>query len=437
MFVKVIFTEDLMKKVLIISALDIWSIEYKKGGESLWQTLKGYAEKNWEVHFITSYKKKDFDKKIHSKYSNVFIHRLGLEELQSPVAIVPFAKMKLIRFLLRVLFWLIFQLRAFLKVKNIVRQKEKFLIIYGYGAYGVPIAKFLSMLWKVPVVSRFQGTLLKTFWMGKKFWKIRAWEHVIASKISTDLVIMTNDGTQGDKVLKYFGVDSEKVKFWMNGVNREDFKKTFNKENIKQELDISSRYILMTVSRLVHWKQVNRSIEALPRIIKVIPDLKLIIIGDGPEKENLERFSRELKVNHCIKFVGAVSREKIPKYLAASDVFLSFYNWTNIGNPVIEAMTMGKCIITLNNGDTGKIIRNDYNGILLEENKKLINNITESVIYLLRNLKLREKLGKNAREFAKKIFWTWEERINAEIKEIENLLKKRIKKNIFKEVRRY
>lgn len=404
------------KSILIISALDIWTIGPHEGSQARWYTLKSYAEHGWSVHFITSHRERDFDEEIQKKYRNIYIRRLNLSGLQKAAAKIP-----KIGFFLRILFWAIFQTSAFFAALEIAK-KEKIDVIYGYEIYGVPVAKLLSILWKIPVVSRFQGTSIKLFWMKKIFWKIRAWEHVTAFKIPADLVIMTNDGTQGDKVLRYFNVNSGKIRFWMNGVNWEEFNKDFNKEKIKQELNISSEYILTSISRLASWKRIDRSIKALSKIIKKIPDITFLIIGDGPERKNLERLSRDFGVNHYIHFVGAIPHREIPKYLAVADIFLSFYDWSNMGNPLIEAMMAEKCIVTLNNGDTGTIIKNNHDGILLEESENLIDNISEKVIYLLKNSGLRGKLAKNAKKFAEKNFWTWEERMNTEIKEVEKLL---------------
>lgn len=406
-----------MKKILIISALDVWSMGEKMGSQALFQTLKGYADNNWKVFFITGNKNKN---SIYDIHKNIRIIRFDCKWLKRILII------KNIGFFAKFIWWLYFQIKSFFIGCRIIRQ-ERINILYGYEIYGIPAAKILSKLWKISVVSRFQGSILKSFWMKKKFWKIRAWQHVLAFKIPTDLVIMTQDGTQGDEVLQYFGVDFRKVKFWLNGVDWKHFQQDFQKEKIKKELKISSKYVLISISRLVNWKRVDRSIRALSRIVKEVPDLTLLIIGDGPERKNLEKLSRGLKVDSYVCFLGAVSHQMIPKYLAIADVFLSFYDWSNLGNPLIEAMMAGKCIVTLNNGNTGTIIKDKINGVLLEESneERLINNISQNVTNLLKSPQLREKLGKNAKDFAKKNFWTWKERMNKEIREVEKLLKKK------------
>ncbi|WP_368731575.1 glycosyltransferase family 4 protein [Calderihabitans maritimus] len=257
--------------------------------------------------------------------------------------------------------------------------------------------------------------------MKKKFWMLRAWDHVLGLKIPTDLVIMTNDGTQGNRVLEQLGVKTDRVRFWINGVDWELFEVMPDKDEARRNLGIDRKWVLLTVSRLIGWKRVERSIRALPEVVKEYSDVILIVVGDGPERAYLEKLTKELGMENHVRFEGAVGRKEIPKYFAAADIFLSLYDWSNVGNPLLEAMMAGKCIVTLNNGDTGKFIENGYNGVLLEYEE--LQKLPEVIKRLLADEGCRKQLGKNARRFAKEYFWTWQERMDAEVKEVSNLIK--------------
>lgn len=282
------------------------------------------------------------------------------------------------------------------------------------------MAKLLSNLWGVPIVARFQGTIVGVDWMKRPLWKLRAWDHVLGLRIPVDLIIMTNDGTQGDLVLKVLGANMERVRFWMNGVDWELFKSLPKKVEATKQLHIKAQRVLLTVSRLVKWKRVDRSIQALPEIVGSFPDTILIIVGDGPERDRLEQLASELGVREHIRFEGALPHKEIPKYLSAADIFLSLYDLSNVGNPLLEAMMGGKCIITINNGHTGRLIRNGENGILLEY--KDLPKLSEVIKDLLENDDFRNRLGEKARNFAEENFWSWEERIEAEITEVSQLI---------------
>jgi len=284
------------------------------------------------------------------------------------------------------------------------------------------VAKLLSKMWGVPVVARFQGTSLGVGWMKRQLWKVRAWNHVLGLRIPVDLVIMTNDGTQGDRVLESLNVNMERVRFWMNGVDWDLFKSLPEKAEARNHLRVNAQRVLLTLSRLVQWKRVDRAIQALPEVVRLFPDTVLIIVGDGPERERLEQLARDLGVHDHVRFEGAVPHKEIPKYLAAADIFLSFYDWSNVGNPLLEAMMAGKCIVTLNNGDTGQFVRNGENGVLLEYED--LPRLPEVIKELLANDELRKRLGANARKFAEENFWSWQERIEAEVTEVSRLIKR-------------
>lgn len=402
------------KCILIISALDFWSMGKGKGSPSLWKTLNGFADLGYRVYFITSNREKNAIDEVHS---NICVIRFNAHYLKK------FMKIKKIGFFVKILWWIYFQIIVFIKAQCL---HNKIDVIYGYEVDAIPVAKILAKLWGLPLVTRFQGTIFGLGWENKRFRFLRAWEHVVALKIKADLVIMTNDGTQGDKVLRQIGVDKDKIRFWLNGVDWDLFRSIPESKQAKELLDLTGKYVLICISRLVKWKHVERSLNALPKIVKRYEKTVLIIIGDGPERERLERLAFELGVQEHVRFEGAVPHVKVPKYLAAADIFLSFYDWSNVGNPLLEAMMAGKCIVTLNNGDTGRFIRNGENGIMLEyeDLPKLADIIKE----LLADEKLRDQLGANARKFAEENFWSWEDRIEAEVAEVSRLVEQREKR---------
>lgn len=398
------------KCILIISALDYWSMGEGKGGPAMYRTLTGYANRGWKVYFITGNRARESSDNLHE---NIRVVRFDAPWLKRLIQI------KKVGFFVKILWWFYFQITTFIKAQKL-RSKEQIDVVYGYEIYGVPVAKLLSMLWRVPVVARFQGTSLRVDWMKRRLWKLRAWEHVVGLRIPVDLVIMTNDGTQGDRALQSLGVKMERIRFWMNGVDWELFTSLPEKAEVRRQLCINAQRVLLTVSRLVSWKHVERAVKAFPAVVQSFPDTVMVIVGDGPERERLERLATDLGVREHVRFEGAVPHREVPKYLAAADIFLSFYDWSNVGNPLLEAMMAGKCILTLNNGDTGRFVQNGINGVLLEYDD--LPNLPQIIKELLADEDRHERLGTNARKFAKEHFWTWEERMDAEIREISALV---------------
>lgn len=269
----------------------------------------------------------------------------------------------------------------------------------------------------MPLVTRFYG-----IWdmMTKKdnfVNRLRYYPKLQAYGIEADMVLMTNDGTRGDEVLKRSGNKSRKIFFWRNGVDIPGAPAV----SLGAELPLNkSDTVLMTLSRLQAGKRVNLAIDALAEVVKSHPEAKLVIVGYGEERKNLEEQVCALGLEKHVIFTGKISHELVYDYLQRADVFISLYSASNLGNPLFEAMRCGKAIITVDTGTTGSVIKNEANGILLPE--KELSCLPEEICRLLSDEDERKRLGEGAKRFADENFWTWDERIAAEIREVTALL---------------
>ena len=394
-----------MKTVVILSALKLWSIEGQKGAPSFFNTVKGYVTGGWRTYLINPNTQAEI-----SEYGlSGLIHLpVPLYDREQPDNMAGK--------------WIYNNRMQRHYNKEFMRRLDDLLptldgeeyIIYAYEVAAVPVAKSYSRKYQKKLVTRFQGTILCKLKFGLKN-RIGYIHHFRALSTPSDLVIMTNDGTFGDRILQRLGNHSP-TKFWRNGVDIDtsmlnDFEVPHTKTDER---------ILLTVSRLANWKRVDRAISALPEVLKVFPKCRLIVVGDGPERENLEELAKKLGVLPHVTFAGSVPHEKIYEYMHMADVFLSLYDLGNVGNPLLEAMICGKPIITLNNGDTASLITNNVNGILLELSE--IDRVGESIIALLGDHKRCESLGQKAKEFAEDNFRSWDARIADELETVEALL---------------
>jgi glycosyltransferase involved in cell wall biosynthesis len=93
-----------------------------------------------------------------------------------------------------------------------------------------------------------------------------------------------------------------------------------------------------------------------------------------------------------------------------------------VGNPLLEAMACAKPIVTLDSGATGDLIRDGETGLLLPSGEP--ESVARAVLRLAKDAPLRRRLGQGAHRFATANFWTWEERLNAELEAVERLVVK-------------
>lgn len=284
-----------------------------------------------------------------------------------------------------------------------------------YANYAVPAAKFLSILNSVPLVIRIYGTFLYSS-LNNLYTRLVRYEEVFLFKISADLYVITNDGTQGNKVADYYGIERSKVRFLMNGVNPA---RKFNDVS-RSEFGIpESSIVLLTTSRLANWKRVDRIVKAVRTA--ACENLFLVIAGDGPEVDALKRIAEN---DLRILFLGAVDSEMVERLYEISDWYMSTHDVSNVGNPLLQSLKRGIPVLTCATGNTMDMVNEDLqNGICLEFHSEddLMQKLTQT-LYKIGTGKIDYERYKRGALLSGKSLKSWEERINYEISEIKGLI---------------
>lgn len=372
----------------------------KKGAGSFYQTLDGYA-RHHQIDFVSHGPQSGLP-------ASVRCHPINLPIIDGLIRI------PIVSYIAYPLWWLAFVIKSRqIATKLIFANRPD--VIYAYEIQAVPVAYRLSRKYKISLVSRFQGTKLQTNKIDNIWYRCKMFDHIIALKTPTDLVIMANDGTQGDRVLQRLD-NTSKMVFWLNGVEKPKKYSPVSIKRSREALGFSDgQKLILMASRLVNWKRVDRIISTLPHIEG---NYKLIIAGDGPERSRLEDMVKQYDKLRNVKFLGAVKQGEIDRLMAAADIFISLYDLSNVGNPLLQAMNYGKAIVTLDNGGTKQFIDNTR-GILLPPDKP--DRLADSINKLLNDIGLRRHLGTNAKKFAQNNFWSWNGRIKKEIEEVNKL----------------
>jgi glycosyltransferase involved in cell wall biosynthesis len=374
--------------------------------------LRKFIDAGHEIHYIipATNTPRDF------VYHGIHVHEFKyFKNISVPTNAIS-------RFISRIISLFLFVMPAVMKTLQMSR-KTRPNVIYGCAPSGALAAYAVGRIYNIPNITRLYGTFLgPTMYLHNLFWLMRFFEELLALKIPSEFMIITNDGTRGDVAAKLLGFPLERLKFWMNGVPSRMFKLEFNVTEFKEKLRIPlDKKIVISVSRLAKWKGVDRLINAIPSILSRQSNVLFLIIGDGPERKNLENLSRKLRVADYVRFLGAVDHDVVGHYIKLTDIFVSLFDYSNVGSQLLEALTCGACIVTLNSGGTGEIIRNGLNGILLEYSN--LDQLPNTVVNLLRNEELTKRLKRGAYDYAAKHIMTWDERAEVEIRSVEDLFR--------------
>lgn len=298
-------------------------------------------------------------------------------------------------------------------------------LVYGAGPTGALVAGIAALIHRLPRISRLYGSLLYfSRKEGRAEWLYFDYPaEVFVFKWPGDAIILTNDGTRCDQLAKRFRTDPGKVYFLLNGVEKcIPDKIDALRADIRQRLGLKEGTVMLaTVSRLSDWKRVDRAIQAMAVMQQQSIDCRLIVVGDGPDRYKYEALAASIGLSgYYITFMGALPHKEAMEILRSADIFLSLYDYSNLANPVIEAMIAGRCIVSIADGSLDGILSSGQNSILVDP-VNLENDLTAQLIMLIQNPELRQQLGIAAAQTADATFWTWGQRLSAEIDIIEGL----------------
>jgi glycosyltransferase involved in cell wall biosynthesis len=188
------------------------------------------------------------------------------------------------------------------------------------------------------------------------------------------------------------GVDLKKFQSKNETDSREKIQK------IKEELGIKpNEKIVITTSRLV----AKNGIEYLVESFKYLPEpqeekIVLVIIGSGLLEKELKTKVKNLGLEEKVLFLGNISNEEVPKYLAISDIFVRPSISEGLGNAFLEAMAIGIPIIGTPVGGIPDFLKDGETGLFCEVSNS--RSIAEKINILITDENLRQKLIQNGRK---------------------------------------
>jgi len=213
-----------------------------------------------------------------------------------------------------------------------------------------------------------------------------------------DRIVALSD-THAGYLAEREGVPKSRMVVINNGIDTDRFNPADREEKggrIKREIEIGDDETVVTiVAALRPEKNHVMFIESAGRVMKREESARFLIVGEGEQREFLEKETERRELRGRVTFLG--SREDIPDILSASDisVLCSHPVVETFPLTVLEAMACGLPVISTDVGSLSDIITDRRDGILIPAGDS--EALAENIIELIRNLNLRDRLGKNAR----------------------------------------
>lgn len=276
-----------------------------------------------------------------------------------------------------------------------LHQKRRFDLLHAHWV--LPngfIAAVISKLCNVPLVISFHGSDVFVSKQNFLFKSMAEWALKQASRI-------TSSSPEFKQYLEETGIDTQKLHIIPYGVESELFEKVSAQSvaNLTKKLNIQKdELVLFALGRIVWKKGFDYLIRAVPKVLQHVPNLKVIIGGDGSDLNALKQLVCSLGLDGVVHFPGAIYRNEIPIYFHLCDVFVipSIHdpkgNVDGCPNVVLEAMASGKPVVASNISGIPLVVSHEENGLLVEE--KNIDELAEAILRLFASKELRDKFGK-------------------------------------------
>ncbi len=205
----------------------------------------------------------------------------------------------------------------------------------------------------------------------------------------TDMSIALDSAMEEELLQAQF--PPERVMRVDNGIDEQAFIELRN-PSAKHALGLANRCVVIYTGRLVSQKSLPILLHAFHDVSTKYPHVHLLIVGQGPEREQLEELAKELGIHPHITFVGNV--QDVRPYLSASDIFVLPSEGEGISNALLEAMAAGLACIATTVGGSAEVLDQGACGMLIPVGGQ--HQLSAALSYLVQNPTAAEHFGRSA-----------------------------------------
>lgn len=254
----------------------------------------------------------------------------------------------------------------------------------------------VGRLTQTPVVMSFASTkMLSTVWgKGPLGIKFRLRMSLLRSLSRSAKKMITVGENVSEAVNRALHPEPGKLQVVRNGVFIPKLASSDDKIEAREKLGLAAEdFVITCVGRLVPFKGQHFLIEAVKIIAEQHPEVRLLLVGGGPEKDSIQELAEQSGLKEKAFLLG--ERSDVPDILIASDLFVLPSFWEGISIALLEAMSYGLPVVVTDVPGNREVLGSQENGILVPPRDSLA--LKEAIVSLLEGADLRAKLGQKSR----------------------------------------
>ena len=202
------------------------------------------------------------------------------------------------------------------------------------------------------------------------------------------------------------------------GVDTERFYPGCGGEEVRRRLCIpSDAPVVVCTARMVKRKGQDTLVKVWPQVLAAVPDARLLLVGDGPNRSSLEALATESGIAGSVLFTGAVSWDRMPAYTDAGDVFAMpcRTRWFGLepeafGIVFLEASACGLPVLVGDSGGAQETVIHGETGYVMETEDSRI--LADRILQLIENYEQRREMGTQGRRWVDD-HWTWQSSLHS------------------------
>ena len=267
-------------------------------------------------------------------------------------------------------------------------------VLYERHAYFMFMGVLLGKWFKRPVVlevnelagfTRARGLIMERLARGIDSWVFSRADHILCVS-----------GVLADEV-RQRGASSESVHVLPNAIDPNRFRGPLPEQSLRSSLDLEGSIVIGHVGLFHRWDHLDALIKVVKSIRDRHPKIKVLLVGDGPEMQNLKQTAFRLGMEREVIFPGPVSRDEVPAYIDAMDICV-LPDSNAFGSPIalFEFMAMAKPCVVPDLGPMRDVIEDNLTGILFPRGDYLA--MERALLRLVEDSVLRNQVGARAKQ---------------------------------------
>lgn len=321
-----------------------------------------------------------------------------------------------------------FRFELIFKLNKLLKQ-EHYDFIYCHGISGA-LASIPAKLNNVKFGQRIYGTFLWESIEKKGLFLtiIKNWQEIYAFNSKKDFLLVTNDGSKGDKVFEKIVKRKNRFifKFLINGIDKNVYEKATDENKIDKNYEISNlKPYLFSCARFDSWKRQDRVVEILRELVTKGYNINLIFAGPkilyNNKTDYYDSVMEKVKsydLGERVHYMGNISYDQIKVLNEGALAALILHDTCNMTNVFHESRASGAIVITEDDGVVSNIIESGEDGFIVQGNEGAVNVLIDILEGRINTSLIKEKSKEN---YLKKMS-SWEERIHEEIMLIKSVL---------------